>query len=176
VGSLIYLTTTKPDILFAVGILSKFMQKPCEGHWCVAKRVVRYLKGNEVPFLQSSFSFILSFLGSSSVLTIPFLQLFLVFFLDLNVLERSTVTTNPNSEQFSNRFFPITFLLNLSAISHKNPSKTRGVCQTNMHTPRVVTLHRVARIGISHSVAATSLRCCNNWDFTLCCSNWDLRT
>eukprot|EP00253_Pinus_taeda_P033502 PITA_33502 len=44
VGSLIYLTTTRPDISFAVGILSWFMQKPCEGHWSAAKRVLRYLK------------------------------------------------------------------------------------------------------------------------------------
>eukprot|EP00253_Pinus_taeda_P002719 PITA_02719 len=47
VGSLIYLTTTRPDISFAVGILSRFMQKPCEGHWSVAKRVLRYLKGTQ---------------------------------------------------------------------------------------------------------------------------------
>jgi hypothetical protein len=37
VGSLIYLTTTRPDISFIVGILSRFMQKPCKGHWSVAK-------------------------------------------------------------------------------------------------------------------------------------------
>jgi hypothetical protein len=47
VGSLIYLTTTRLDILFAVGILSKFMQKPCEGHWCATKRVLRHLKGTQ---------------------------------------------------------------------------------------------------------------------------------
>jgi hypothetical protein len=47
VGSLIYLTTTKPNILFVVGILSKFMQKPCEGHWFAAKRDLKYLKGNQ---------------------------------------------------------------------------------------------------------------------------------
>eukprot|EP00253_Pinus_taeda_P013473 PITA_13473 len=47
VGSLIYLTTTRPDISFVVGILSRFMQKPCEGHWSVAKRVLRYLKGTQ---------------------------------------------------------------------------------------------------------------------------------
>ena len=47
VGSLIYLTTTKPDISFTVGILSRFMQKPCEGHWSAAKRVLRYLKGTQ---------------------------------------------------------------------------------------------------------------------------------
>jgi hypothetical protein len=47
VGSLIYLTTTRPDISFVVGILSKFMQKPCEGHWSTAKRVLKYLKGTQ---------------------------------------------------------------------------------------------------------------------------------
>lgn len=31
VGNLIYLTTTKLDILFVVGIPSRFMHKPCEG-------------------------------------------------------------------------------------------------------------------------------------------------
>eukprot|EP00253_Pinus_taeda_P013624 PITA_13624 len=46
VGSL-YLTTTRPDISFAVGILSRFMQKPCEGHWSAAKRVLRYFKGTQ---------------------------------------------------------------------------------------------------------------------------------
>jgi hypothetical protein len=45
VGSLIYLTTTRPDISFIVGILFRFMQKPCEGNWCDSKRVLRYLKG-----------------------------------------------------------------------------------------------------------------------------------
>eukprot|EP00253_Pinus_taeda_P034760 PITA_34760 len=47
VGSLNYLTTTRPDISFVVGILSKSMQKPCEGHWSAAKRVLRYLKGTQ---------------------------------------------------------------------------------------------------------------------------------
>eukprot|EP00253_Pinus_taeda_P029479 PITA_29479 len=47
VGSLNYLTTTRPDISFVVGILSLFMQKPCEGHWSAAKRVLRYLKGTQ---------------------------------------------------------------------------------------------------------------------------------
>jgi hypothetical protein len=46
-GSLIYLTTTRPDISFIVGILSRFMQNPCEGHWSVAKRVLKYLKGTK---------------------------------------------------------------------------------------------------------------------------------
>ena len=47
VGSLIYLTTTRPDISFAVGILSRFIQKACEGHWSAEKRVLNYLKGTQ---------------------------------------------------------------------------------------------------------------------------------
>ena len=40
VGSLIDLTTTRFDITFVVGILSRFMHHPCEGHWNAAKRVL----------------------------------------------------------------------------------------------------------------------------------------
>eukprot|EP00253_Pinus_taeda_P017959 PITA_17959 len=47
VGSLNYLNTTRTDISFVVGILSKFMQKPCEGHWSAAKIVLKYLKGTQ---------------------------------------------------------------------------------------------------------------------------------
>ena len=38
IGSLNYLTTTRSDISFAVGILSRFMQKPCEGHRSTIKK------------------------------------------------------------------------------------------------------------------------------------------
>eukprot|EP00253_Pinus_taeda_P028105 PITA_28105 len=47
VGSLNYLTTTRSDISCVVGILSRFMQNPCEGHWSTGKRVPRYLKGTQ---------------------------------------------------------------------------------------------------------------------------------
>eukprot|EP00253_Pinus_taeda_P024186 PITA_24186 len=40
VGSLNYLTTSRPDISFVVGIISRFMQKPCDRHWSAAKRVL----------------------------------------------------------------------------------------------------------------------------------------
>ena len=47
VGSLNFLTTTRPDIDFIVGILSRFMHKPCEGHWNATKGVLKYLKGTQ---------------------------------------------------------------------------------------------------------------------------------
>jgi hypothetical protein len=46
VGSLNYLTTTRPDIAYSVSILSQFMAKPHDNHWKETKRVLQYLKGN----------------------------------------------------------------------------------------------------------------------------------
>eukprot|EP00253_Pinus_taeda_P015405 PITA_15405 len=55
VGSLNYLTTTRPDISFVVGILSKFMQKPCEGHWSCCKKILRkILEDLQVKQVQST--------------------------------------------------------------------------------------------------------------------------
>jgi hypothetical protein len=45
VGSLNYLTTTRTYIAYSVRILSRFMAKPSESHWKVAKKVLCYLKG-----------------------------------------------------------------------------------------------------------------------------------
>ena len=47
VGSLIYLIVTRPGITFVVGILSRFMHQPCEGHWNATKRVLKYLKSTQ---------------------------------------------------------------------------------------------------------------------------------
>ena len=45
IESLRYLTCTRPDILFAVGVVSCFMEAPTSTHLKVAKRIIRYLKG-----------------------------------------------------------------------------------------------------------------------------------
>ncbi|KAJ0464501.1 putative RNA-directed DNA polymerase [Helianthus annuus] len=45
VGSLIYLTLTRPDLSFAVGVLSRFMQDPRKPHLIAIRRVLRYMKG-----------------------------------------------------------------------------------------------------------------------------------
>jgi len=45
VGSLLYLTHTRPDLSYAVGVVARFMQEPHELHWKSAKRILRYVKG-----------------------------------------------------------------------------------------------------------------------------------
>jgi hypothetical protein len=45
VGSLLYLTHSRPDLSYAVGAVSIFMQEPHELHWKSAKRILRYIQG-----------------------------------------------------------------------------------------------------------------------------------
>lgn len=45
VGSLMYLTATRPDMMYVVSLISRYMENPTELHLQVAKRVLRYLKG-----------------------------------------------------------------------------------------------------------------------------------
>lgn len=45
VGSLRYLTCTRPDILYGVGLISRYMEAPDQSHLNAAKRILRYIKG-----------------------------------------------------------------------------------------------------------------------------------
>ncbi|KAG6619107.1 Integrase catalytic core protein [Phytophthora cinnamomi] len=46
VGALMHLmTSTRPDIAFAVGYVSRFMENPQVEHWIAVKRIFRYLQG-----------------------------------------------------------------------------------------------------------------------------------
>ena len=43
VGRLIYLSHSRPDIAFSVGMISRFMHKPSRHHFGTAKRILQYL-------------------------------------------------------------------------------------------------------------------------------------
>jgi len=45
VGSLMYLTTTMTNIMYAVSLISRFMEYPKISHWKVGKRIQRYIEG-----------------------------------------------------------------------------------------------------------------------------------
>ena len=45
VGSLRYLTCTRPNILFGVVLVNRYMEAPTMTHLNTAKRILRYLKG-----------------------------------------------------------------------------------------------------------------------------------
>ena len=46
IGSLMYLMNcTKPDIVYAVGRLSRYTQSPNQDYWTVVRRVLKYLRG-----------------------------------------------------------------------------------------------------------------------------------
>ncbi|XP_061342600.1 uncharacterized mitochondrial protein AtMg00810-like [Gastrolobium bilobum] len=44
IGRLLYLTTTRPDITYAVHYLSQFVASPCDHHLTAAHRILRFLK------------------------------------------------------------------------------------------------------------------------------------
>jgi len=46
VGKLNYLTMTRPDISFVVSVVSQFLNSPCDSHWNVVVRILRYIKGS----------------------------------------------------------------------------------------------------------------------------------
>ena len=62
IGSLLYLTTSRPDILFSVYMCARFQAEPKESHLKSIKRIIKYLKGIENVglwyFKQSTFDLI----------------------------------------------------------------------------------------------------------------------
>ena len=45
IGSLMYLSSTRPDLVYSVSLISRYMSNPTETHLQAAKRILRYLKG-----------------------------------------------------------------------------------------------------------------------------------
>ena len=45
IGNLLYVTTSRPDVMHAVGLVARFQANPKETHVLAIKRIFRYLKG-----------------------------------------------------------------------------------------------------------------------------------
>jgi len=45
IGSLMYMTATRPDLTYVVSLISRFMEAPTELHYQVVRKILRYLKG-----------------------------------------------------------------------------------------------------------------------------------
>jgi len=45
IGSLLYLTAGRPDIMFSVCLCARFQAIPKESHYIATKRILKYLKG-----------------------------------------------------------------------------------------------------------------------------------
>nr|GEV84545.1 hypothetical protein [Tanacetum cinerariifolium] len=45
IGSLMYVTSSRPDIMFATGMCARYQENPNEHHLSAVKRIFRYLKG-----------------------------------------------------------------------------------------------------------------------------------
>ena len=65
VGSLVYLTVTRPDISYAIHQVSQYMSAPRSTHYAIVLRILRYLKGTlfhdlfysaQFPFVLRAFS------------------------------------------------------------------------------------------------------------------------
>ena len=44
IGSLLYLTTSRPDISYSVGMCARYQANPKESHMNALKRIIRYVK------------------------------------------------------------------------------------------------------------------------------------
>ena len=44
IGSLLYLTTSKPDISYSVGVCARYQANPKESHMTALKRIIKYVK------------------------------------------------------------------------------------------------------------------------------------
>uniref|UniRef100_A0A1S4BV42 Uncharacterized mitochondrial protein AtMg00810-like n=1 Tax=Nicotiana tabacum TaxID=4097 RepID=A0A1S4BV42_TOBAC len=47
IGSLLYLTASRPYIVFSVGLCARFQSNPKESHMKATKRIMRHLKGTQ---------------------------------------------------------------------------------------------------------------------------------
>ena len=45
IGSLLYLTASRPDICYSVGVCARYQANPKESHLSAVKRIIKYVNG-----------------------------------------------------------------------------------------------------------------------------------
>ncbi|CAL2243101.1 unnamed protein product [Prunus armeniaca] len=64
VGSLLYLTATRPDLMYAASLLTRFMTNPTKKHMGVARRVLRYVQGTlnyGIEYVKDNYAILIGF-------------------------------------------------------------------------------------------------------------------
>ncbi|XP_016650516.1 PREDICTED: uncharacterized mitochondrial protein AtMg00810-like [Prunus mume] len=67
VGSLLYLTATRPDAMFAASLLARFKHNPTKKHLGTTKRVLRYIQGTlnfGIEFIKGKITTLISYCDS----------------------------------------------------------------------------------------------------------------
>ncbi|XP_018504957.1 secreted RxLR effector protein 161-like [Pyrus x bretschneideri] len=70
VGSLVYLSNTRPDIVHVVSVVSRFMNDPSNHHFAAVKRILRYVQGTKgygIKYTQEKESIVVGFTDSDWV-------------------------------------------------------------------------------------------------------------
>ena len=65
IGSLLYLTVSRPDIMFAICLYARYQANPKESHFKAAKRIMKYLKGTTNVGLWYPSQSLIHFIGYS---------------------------------------------------------------------------------------------------------------
>ena len=74
IGSLRYLTATRPDILYGVSLLSRYMETPTQDHLQAGKRILRYIRGTLSHGIFYSFSNDATLVGYQDVIGMEMLM------------------------------------------------------------------------------------------------------
>ena len=63
IGNLLYLTHSRPDICYAMNVVSIYMQKPHDLYWKAAKRILQYIQGTRTYGIHYAADFELELVG-----------------------------------------------------------------------------------------------------------------
>ncbi|XP_024030833.1 uncharacterized protein LOC112094380 [Morus notabilis] len=83
VGSLMYLTATRPYIMYSVSLISRYMENPTELHLLAAKRIFRFLQGTidfGLLYKKGEKSYLFGFIDSDYIGDIDDRKIFMLSF------------------------------------------------------------------------------------------------